>query len=474
MTTENISEIMNDTLFKVEGGLVENYNRALEKLTGKRTSLASFHIDKRGKSPEMEEELGKEYLQAGYAHRFCIVISPNQRRAGLINEEFSFDNELVDFLYENYLPVISLATRVDGLCGEINDNVRHYETLEDLLVIKKVHLELRTPSGFLTRSRELQDHVIQLQKKPSLLTSNESAVPKRILELVNEVGDVRNYNLSPIRATKELQTYYTRLFNGAFVFGDIQGKHTINVKRPGQKRETASSKRKGKRLITVVIYNEKDNHPEDGPVVKFIPLQEKNKVINFLVNNGYAKYSYELLESRLSRAEDETLLSKGYDVAEMGKEQKTHTLHKHNVEMLPEWYELKDLKRKVSKGHKFPDILEGYSVNVKCMLLMPLQDNETDAYVVEHLLTLFDPQNYERMFHHNIYDLKKLYAGSDKNRQKYIARVSAELNKERDRLSDEQRVNINELVPCPACGHYISEKQKCVYCGSEIRPNSIK
>ncbi|MCP4353206.1 MAG: hypothetical protein GY795_47755 [Desulfobacterales bacterium] len=472
-TEHNNPIIMKAPLFKVEGGLVENYNRALEKLTGKKTMLNSFHIDKRGKSPELEEELGKDYLQAGHAHRFCIVLSPNQRKSGLINEEFSFDNELIDFLYENYLPVISLATRIDSLCGEIHDNLRHCETPEDLLLIKKVHLELHTPSGFLTKGRELQNLVRKLRKKPALLTNKESAVPKRILELVDEVGDVRNYNLSPVQATKELQTFYSRLLNGVFVFGDIDAKYTVTVKRPGQqsrdKQAPIPSWRKNKGSITVVIYDKDKYSPEDGPVVKFIPIQDKSMVINFLLKNRYAEFSYELLESRLSRMEDETLLSKGHDITGMGREQKAGALHKYHKEMLPEWYELNDLKRKVSKGHNFLYTLGVYSESVKAMLLAPVYNNKTDMYVAEYLLSIFDPRNYERMFRHNTCDLKKLYADADENRQKYIAQVIAELYKEQSRISDEENTDIDELVSCPACGHNISEKhKKCVYCGKSV------
>ena len=58
------SGILIDTLFLVEGDLVENYNRALECCIGKRTAKTSFHIDLRGESPELEAELGANYLQA--------------------------------------------------------------------------------------------------------------------------------------------------------------------------------------------------------------------------------------------------------------------------------------------------------------------------------------------------------------------------------------------------------------------------
>jgi hypothetical protein len=56
LQTFNKTGILRERLFLVEGDLVENYNRSLETVIGKKTTLTSFHIDKRGESPEREEE----------------------------------------------------------------------------------------------------------------------------------------------------------------------------------------------------------------------------------------------------------------------------------------------------------------------------------------------------------------------------------------------------------------------------------
>jgi len=455
--------ILKEQLFHVDGDLIENYNRALERVIGKRTQLTSFHVDKRGESPEIEEELGKNYLQSGPAHRYCIVISPEQKNAGLIHEEFSFDHEILDFLYRNYFPVISLATRVDGLYGEIDDDIRDYETLEDLLLIKRVHLELHTPSGFLTKSRKLQKYVAQLRRTPNLLIKNNSALLRKILKLVGEVGDVRNYNLSPIQATKELTTFYTRLFEGICVFRGFKAKNTLQMKRPDQKPylyelddgslvglqdlsenpQDTFPPRGGTKggvpprggisgqespLKTVVIYQQEDYQPEEGPVVRFIPLQDKGRVIQFLVENGYADYSYDLLDPRLSGVEDETLLAKGHAVTEMGKEQRIQALHTYREAMLFDWYELKDIKRRVSKGHELSKIIHDYSATVQSMLLKAVPEDRRVAYVVDHVLTKLYDFNYEKMYIHNRRHLENIYKNADENRRKYILRVLAGQN----------------------------------------------
>ena len=433
-----------ETLFLVEGDLVKNYNRALETVIGKRTHQTSFHIDKRGESPELEKEFGKNYLQSGPAHRYCIIVSPDQKDAVLIHEEFSFDHEMLDLLYQNYLPGISLATRVDGMYGEIDDGVREFETFEDLLLAKRIHLELHTPSKFLVKARELHQSVEQLKEQPDLLIEDNSALPQKILQLVGEVGDIRGYNLRPIQATKPLETFYTRLFGGVCVFRNAESRETLQITRPGHEHfvydvsgDPLLTVDEGEEPLldfhqtsqpskTVVIYQQKDYQPEDGPLVQFIPLQDKDRIIQFLIEYRYADYSYELLESRLSRIEDETLLSKGHDVTGMDKEQRLQSLHQYRETMLSEWYELKELKRNVNKGHTFQDIIKESSVSVQSMLLASIAHEQSTSEVVKHLLTRLYDYNYESMFHHNRRHLERVYLNSDDNKQKYILHVLAE------------------------------------------------
>jgi hypothetical protein len=456
LQTFKTAGLLNDRLFLVEGDLVVNYNRVLERAIGKKTALTAFHLDKRGESPELEAELGKNYLQTSPAHRYCIIVSPEQKDAGLIHEEFSFDHEILDFLYENYLPGISVATRIDGLYGELNDNVRAYEALDDLLLIKRVQMELHTPSGFLTKARELQGYVQKLRENPDLLLKDGSAIPKKILELVKEVGDVRNYNLSPIQATKEITTFFTRLFGGVCVFRDFESARTrIQIKRPnhesgaeGLEAEAAVAienlpenllmledsthtvtppllpPTEQAPLKTMVIYQQKEYQPDDGPLVQFIPLQEKERVVRFLLEYGYAVYDYALMEARLTRLEDETLLAKGHAVTEMGREQRLQALAQYADAMLFEWYELKDIQRRVEKGYGLPEVLPEFSATTKSMLLTARDFQDDDVtYVVEHLLTRLYDGNYEKMYMYNRRHLERLYEQAESKKQQYILAV---------------------------------------------------
>ncbi|MGA1869945.1 MAG: DUF6638 family protein [bacterium] len=392
--------LIHTNLFRVEGDLVEQYNRALSKVIGKETHLTSFNIDKRGESPEIEEELGSNYLQCTPSHRFMVTISPDQKEADLIHKEFSFDDEVMDFLYDNYMALIRVATQIEGLYGELNDSIRAYVTLEDLLLLNRISIELRTPSGFITKARKLQEYVKELQNDPGLLTKNDSEVPKKIFELADQVGDVRGLDLAHISYTKEIRCFYSRLFGGAYVF-----------------REDSNPAK------TIVIYKNTGYTPKAGPVTKFIPLEATEKIIDFLIKNNYAGYSYNLIEQRLTRIEDNHLLANNYDVAHLTEEERTQRVSE-NIEKMPKsWHELRALKRDVESGYSFERAIKRAHTDVKKVLLTPLPHKEDTAHIVAHLLTRLFPLDYENMYEHNKRDLEYIFNDSERNIQDYIVKI---------------------------------------------------
>jgi len=82
--------------------------------------------------------------------------------------------------------------------SELIDAVRTYRTFEDMLMLHRVSIAMKTPSGFMAEAQELLKRVEQLQNDPELLIKDDSSHLKRILELVRGVGDVRGYNVAGI------------------------------------------------------------------------------------------------------------------------------------------------------------------------------------------------------------------------------------------------------------------------------------
>ncbi len=420
-----ISEgIINQNLFHVHGELVETYNSALESLTGKRTALKSFHIDKRGESPEVEVELGENTLQCSSSHRFLIILSPDQQSAGLIHEEFSFDDDVLNHLYENFMPSISVATRLDGLYGELNDSVRAYYEVEDLLLLKSVNVSLKSTSGFLEKAIDTQKLITELINDPEKLIDNESKTVRYLYDLAQEVGDIMGFSqLKPINADQPVLNFFTRLFNGAYVFR----KNNNGTFMSSNATESGAKPKRQPLGLTkesiTVIYNDsgRNEPPESDPKVVFIPMNDVKAVVNFLLKNHLVIQSDTLIDQKLTAIEDNVLLDMGIRVSEISYEERTRKLSNRMSHMPPLWSELIDIKRKYARGKTLISI--DCSHEARGQLLMPSAPDNTLNEIVCHLLTRLFPYNYEWMLRYNHRDLEKYFEQSNELVQEYLLKT---------------------------------------------------
>jgi hypothetical protein len=90
--------------------LIERYNKALEKLTGKRTSLNLFHIDRSGYSPEIALEFeDNDYLDTFGINKKFIIVSLAQKDLPVIRSHFSSTGEfLKEFIDDNHECILTL------------------------------------------------------------------------------------------------------------------------------------------------------------------------------------------------------------------------------------------------------------------------------------------------------------------------------------------------------------------------------
>lgn len=415
--------IINRNLFHVQGKLVETYNAALESLTGKRTALTSFHIDKRGESPEIEAELGKNVLQCSSSHRFMIIISPDQQAAGLIHEEFSFDETILNRIYKEYMPAISVATRLDGLFGELNDGVRAYHAIEDLLLPAVINVNLKSTSGFLEKAIETQRLVRVLTNEPEKLIEDECRVVDDLFKLAGEVGDIRGFSdLTTINIDHTVNHFFTRLFNGAYVFRKNKNctfmTESIEEKEPPGRIPLSMTTEK-----IAVIYNDAEikMQPESDLKTLFIPVSDTEAVLTYLLKNRLVTFSESLIDTKMTIVEDNALLESGINVTEMSPEERTMAVSEKISEMPEIWKELIDFKRQYARGKKFTSIEA--SPLVKGLLLVPSAPDEVLDKMVAHLLTRLFPYNYEWMLKYNQSDLIYYYNQSDELKRDYLLAV---------------------------------------------------
>ncbi len=398
--------IIRDRPVLIEGDLVANYNRALEQCVHKKTALEAFHIDQRGLSPEIKEELGEDYLQTGPANRYMIVVAPAQREAGLLEEEYSFDRALFSHILGGQMASIETVTRIDALYGLLENNIRRFGSLEDLLLLSDISLTLKTPSGFIGKALAQYEYIKQLRENPELLIMDESAHVENIYRSVKEIGDVTEFDIHFPRVKHKIHSFATRLFGGVFIFRDT---HPIPIHRPGEEARLPADEK----FLTTVFFDEQNERPEDGPTVRFIPLQDGERVTAFLTAQGLADYSVEKLEQALSRIEDLRLLELGYDVVRMAESQHLEAIDKHQHEMPESWHILLGIKKDLAKGYSISGRMSSAPPAIREILLRPTNLGGRSGghllHVVTALLTKLDPHDYQTMLGHNIQDLELLY-----------------------------------------------------------------
>ncbi len=196
---------------------VQRYNRALKRLTGRETALDHFHIDISGFSPEVAEELDDPlYLNPNGVNRMFILLTPDQKRAPLLDAKFSMTRDIIrDFISRNEAQIFALTTG-DALAGELVNSVFAADHPNDLLDITQIEVEADTVGDTLARAGELS------KKIDRFLTSKngwqDDVLIAQMIGLAKETGDVvRN----PVELTGKVQRvdhFWTAHFGGAFFF----------------------------------------------------------------------------------------------------------------------------------------------------------------------------------------------------------------------------------------------------------------
>ena len=136
--------------------LVERYNRALQHLASKTTALTDFHIDISGYSPEIGDELGDPlYLNPNGVNRQFILLTPEQKRAPLLNVKFSTSRPILrEFIEANEAQLFAL-TATDAVAGELVNSVFKLRSPADLFTLRKIEIEADTVGGTLKNADKL-------------------------------------------------------------------------------------------------------------------------------------------------------------------------------------------------------------------------------------------------------------------------------------------------------------------------------
>lgn len=201
---------------------VARYNRALKRLTGRETALTDFYVDICGFSPEVADDLGDPlYLNPRGVNRMFILLTPDQKRAPLLDAKFSMTRMILRaFIEENEAQLFAL-TSGDAVAGELMNSVFDATDPAEVLNIRRIEIEADTPSDTLAQAGALS------QKIDAFLASDtawqDDVAIADMISLAKTTGNVVRNPVQLTGLTQPVTHFWTAHFGGAFVFRTDQG-----------------------------------------------------------------------------------------------------------------------------------------------------------------------------------------------------------------------------------------------------------
>ncbi len=214
--------LMFGNLFHVSSpALVERYNRALDHLTGHKTTLTDFYIDISGYSPEIGEELGDPlYLNHKGVNRQFILLSMEQRTAPLLNAKFSTSKGILkQFIADNEAALFALTAR-DAVAGELVNSVFDVSTPARLFDIRRITIEADTTQGTLRDAGKLTAMVDRFRDTPD--GWYDDVLIAQMIALAGKTGDVVRNPVKLKAMSFDQRNFWTAHFGGLYVFQDVE------------------------------------------------------------------------------------------------------------------------------------------------------------------------------------------------------------------------------------------------------------
>lgn len=200
---------------------VERYNGALEKLTGRRTALKSFHIDLSGFSPEIGEEFRDDtYINPNGCNRQFILLTLAQASCPLLGEKFSTSRAILKQFIDDNRDVLFALTARDAVMGELVNSVYRIDGVTDLLSIRTVRVEVNTPRGLVSDAEDLLLRVDKFLQSDNAWWDEDAL--DEMVALAERVGDVSRHPLTPTEVTYRKGNFFTSHLGGLYVFRDVR------------------------------------------------------------------------------------------------------------------------------------------------------------------------------------------------------------------------------------------------------------
>ncbi len=355
--------------------LVARYNRALEKLTGRRTDLTDFHIDLSGYSPEVGDQLGDHlYLNENGCNRQFILLTTEQKRAPLLNAKFSTSRAILRrFIEENEAQLFALTAR-DAVIGEMLNSVYDVSEPARLLDLRRITIEADTTEGHVEIAGELA-RMIERFRKEENAWRDEALIAEMIL-LAQKTGDVTR---SPIRlrsASFRQDNFWTAHFGGLYIFQGVE-------------HPAAISESEGKK-------------PDGLPMKYVFDLSNRNRIAHFLDLNDLVEPIVQargidaasILRRKMDFIVMDVAAERGDDPAGASRRDLRAYARRHAGDLPEEFHALSALLRWAEGGGKWPRISAGHPAYFYTLRAAPHADRD----LVNMLLAALSPRDFFQLF----------------------------------------------------------------------------
>lgn len=221
--------------------LVERYNQCLEALGMEATQLKSFHIDLSGWSPEIAEEKDNpRYLRHGSANIYGIILSYEQQQCDSSRDLYAFLPAVMQEWYVKYEREIKDTSTVSGVIIDFDNGISRFTDPTDLLLLHYIKVGSFTPDKIEKAFSFQQELFVKLKSEEYAWM--DPNLHQQAIESGKKYGDLRRkYLLIPELSFTCLDSFYTELFGGCFVFHCIDEKPVLILKNKKQYKSISDS-----------------------------------------------------------------------------------------------------------------------------------------------------------------------------------------------------------------------------------------
>ena len=355
--------------------LVARYNRALEHLTQKVTTLSEFHIDICGYSPEIGDELGDTlYLNPKGCNQQFIFLTTEQKAAPLLSSQFSTSHAILkSYIEDNEEELFALTAR-EAVAGELLNSVFQIDTPSDLFQINQITVEADTIGEHVANAKVLQSQIDRFIGDEDAWW--DDVLISQMIELGKQTGNIVRHPIQLSERAYGQGNFYTRHFGGLYVFRDTDVS-TLIARDP-------------KLDLSGLSVDQAFSLDDRRQVARFLRDQNLAELIVSGPNSSVAA----IVKQKIEFITIATAAEHGEDLSGLHRQQLRSIGRKYADQMPEEFHGLMKVWRWSSLGGEFPNLSADHAAYFYALR----SSQHDDRDLVNMLLADLSPLDFRQLF----------------------------------------------------------------------------